>query len=92
MTGADLIVAQWPRNGRETIIVKLGEYQGNAIVDVRTWFDGGDGLKPGRSGITLAVRHLPVLADAMAKALTMALASGTLTSATVTTGDASQDE
>ncbi len=68
----EFIVASWPRNSRETIIVKLGEYQGNAVVDVRTWFDGGDGLRPGRSGITLAVKHLPALATAITKAAALA--------------------
>ena len=73
---SDIIVSTWPRNSRETVIVKLGEYQGNATIDVRTWNDDGDGLKPGRSGITLAVRHLPALADAVGKALATATASG----------------
>lgn len=68
----DIIIAQWPRNARETIMVKLGEYQGNPVFDIRTWYDGGDGLKPGRSGITLALKHLPQMAEAVNKALMLA--------------------
>lgn len=72
----EIIVSTWPRNARETIVVKLAEYQGNSVFDIRTWFDGGDGLRPGRSGITLALKHLPQMAAAMAKALATATASG----------------
>ena len=80
MTGGDIIIASWPRNARETIVVKLGEYQGNPVFDARTWYDSGDGLKPGRSGITLAIKHLPALAEALAKALATAEASGLIAS------------
>jgi hypothetical protein len=69
---AETIIASWPRNGRETIIVKLCEYQGRPICDVRTWFTAEDGLRPSRSGITLSVRHLPQLAEALAKAVQLA--------------------
>ncbi len=58
-------VAEWPRNSRETMRVRLDTYQGNIIVDCRAWYVGDDGtMKPGRSGLTLAVRHLPALASA----------------------------
>ena len=45
------VIAEWPRNSRETIRVSLGEYQGHPTIDVRVWFDPGDGrLRPGKPG------------------------------------------
>ena len=83
---AETLIAEWPKNARETLRVRLDEYQGRAIVDVRTWFDDGGTLRPGRAGLTLAVRHLPELAEALAKALETATASGLIA------GNASQNE
>ncbi len=58
-------VAEWSRNSRETMRVRLDTYQGNVVVDCRAWYLGEDGtMKPGRNGLTLAVRHLPALASA----------------------------
>jgi Transcriptional Coactivator p15 (PC4) len=70
-------IAEWPRNSRETMRVRLDSYQGRAIIDCRAWFVGEDGeLRPGRSGLTLAVRHLPALASAFKLALDEANARG----------------
>jgi len=69
---SETIIASWPRNGRETIIVKLGEYQGKPICDVRTWYRADDGLRPSRSGITLSTKHLGQLAEALARAAEIA--------------------
>jgi hypothetical protein len=33
-----LIVAEWARNGRETIRVSLSTFNGQAVVDIRVWF------------------------------------------------------
>jgi hypothetical protein len=64
-----MILGEWPRNSRETIRVLLSEYNGHHVVDVRVWYPGDDGnLKPGRSGITLGIRHVPRLTEAIAKA------------------------
>lgn len=64
----EIIIASWPKNARETLVVKLGEYGGRPICDVRTWYRADDGLRPSRSGITLSTRHLSQLAEALAKA------------------------
>ena len=73
MTSLPVTVAEWRRNSRETIRVQLDEYQGCATIDVRSWYAADDGeLRPGRSGITLSVRHLPKLADAVGQALAAA--------------------
>jgi Transcriptional Coactivator p15 (PC4) len=72
-----VIVAEWPRNGRETMRVRLDSFQGNATIDVRAWYHGSDGnLFPGKSGLTLGVRHLPALASAFAMALEEARTRG----------------
>jgi hypothetical protein len=65
-----LTVAEWPRNARETIRVRLDRFNGRHTVDVRCWWTDKNGeLKPGRSGITISVRHLPQIAQAFADAL-----------------------
>jgi hypothetical protein len=75
--GNRTVVASWPRNGRETIQVALDRYQGRAVIDLRTWFAAEDGsLRPTRTGITLAVHHLPQLAVALRAALTAARERG----------------
>jgi hypothetical protein len=69
-----IIIAQWPRNSRETIQVKLDQYQGRNTIDCRTWYPGADDdLKPGK-GITLGIAHLPKLAAAVNDALAKAIA------------------
>jgi hypothetical protein len=67
-------------NARETIQVALDRYQDREVVDLRTWLTTEDGsLRPTRTGITLAIRHLPQLAEALAAALTVARERGLLT-------------
>ena len=77
MSGAPIIIASWPKNGRETLQVRLDSFKGQAIVDCRAWYAGADGtLKPGRNGLTIGVRHLAAFADGIGKALATATASG----------------
>ena len=78
MTAA-VVVAEWPRNGRESIRVSISSFNGNPVIDCRTWYaDGLGAMKPGRAGLTLGAKHLPQLADAIAKALAQAKADGML--------------
>ena len=78
--GKPLIIAEWPRNNRETIRVSIDQFNGRDVVDVRSWYTDKSGeLKPGRSGICLSVAHLPELADALNKALAAAHESGLFT-------------
>jgi hypothetical protein len=68
-----IFVAEWDRNSREVVRVALDHYNGRHTINARVWYhDDNDVLKPGKTGIDLAVKHLPALADAMAKALTVA--------------------
>ena len=77
MIGEPIIIASWPKNGRETLQIRLDSFKGQTIVDCRAWYAGADGtLKPGRGGLTIAVRHLAALADGIGKALATAKASG----------------
>jgi hypothetical protein len=64
------LIAAWPKNSREEVRVCLDPYKDTDTVDLRTWWrDGNNELRPGRSGLTLALRHLPRIAEALTKAL-----------------------
>jgi hypothetical protein len=67
-----LAVAEWNRNAREVIRVALDRYEGRHTIKVRVWYRNGDEIKPGKSGLALGVKHLPALAEAVAKALVQA--------------------
>jgi hypothetical protein len=72
-------IAEWPRNSRETLRVRLDRFNGQTIIDCRSWWSDASGeLRPGKSGLTLAVRHLPNLADAISAALAHARTTGLL--------------
>jgi hypothetical protein len=83
---AEIIVAEWAKNQRETLRIRLDTYQGRAIIDCRCWYDDRGTLKPGRAGLTISTRHLPQFAEALAKAAEIAAVSG------LHLGNASQNE
>jgi hypothetical protein len=61
------------RNHAEHIRVDLSEYEGRAIINVRIWQTGSDGIdRPTTKGIAMSVRKLPELAKALANAETKA--------------------
>jgi hypothetical protein len=61
------------------IRVEIGQYMGRPTVGVRIWYrDGTGGLKPSKSGLTLGLYHLPMLADALQNAVLHARARGSL--------------
>jgi Transcriptional Coactivator p15 (PC4) len=63
-----ITVAEWWKNRRgESIRVRLSTYEGRNLADVRTWYTEDGKLKPGK-GFAAEVKHLPRLADAIAKA------------------------
>lgn len=68
-----IVIAEWWKNRRkESIRVRLSEYEGHVLIDVRTWFGGDDGrLKPGK-GFCASIKHLPRLAAELTKALAKA--------------------
>lgn len=69
-------IAQWDRNAREVVRVDLHEFNGRAVVGCRVWYRDGAEIKPGKTGLTLSVKHLPALADALGKALAHAIELG----------------
>jgi hypothetical protein len=71
-----LTVAEWDRNSREIVRVALDQYNGRHAINVRIWYCDDGVVKPSKSGITLAVKHLPVLADTLGKALARAIELG----------------
>jgi hypothetical protein len=73
---AEIIIAEWAKNQRETLRIRLDTFQGRAIIDCRCWYDDGGTLKPGRAGLTISTRHLSQLAEALAKAMEVATSSG----------------
>src|SRR5665213_3517704 len=65
------------RNHTEHVRVELSEYQGRPLINVRIWQTGSDGIdRPTVRGIAMAVRKLPELASALAKAEIKARALG----------------
>jgi hypothetical protein len=63
-----ITVAEWWKNRRgESVRLVLNEYQGRAVFDLRTWYTADGKLKPGK-GFAAEVRHLPRLAQEIAKA------------------------
>lgn len=68
-----ITIAEWWKNRRKELIrVRLSEYEGHVLIDVRTWFSGTDGrLQPGK-GFCSSIKHLPRLTVEIAKALAKA--------------------
>jgi hypothetical protein len=65
-----IIVAEWPRNSRELVRIAIDRFNNRFTIDMRSWWQDTDGtFRPSRRGLTLAVEHLPKLADALDKAL-----------------------
>lgn len=76
---SETTIAEWQKNSRETLRVRLDEYQGQRVICCRAWYADKDGnLRPGGGGLTISVRHLPQLAKALNDALNAAKASGFL--------------
>jgi hypothetical protein len=72
-----IIVAEWPRNSRELVRIALDRFNNRFTIDMRSWWRDTDGsFKPSRSGLTLAVDHLPALASGLAEALERARVLG----------------
>lgn len=68
------IAADWPRSDRERVLIILHD----DVVDLLCFFVGDDHepLRPGRTGITLSLIHLPALAAGLTAALSEARRHG----------------
>jgi hypothetical protein len=60
----------WKNRGRaESVRVELSQYEGRALINVRVWTTGTDGIdRPTSKGVAMGVGRLPELAKALAKA------------------------
>jgi hypothetical protein len=54
-------VAQFAKNSRAVVRIRLDVYRGQPVLDVRVWYPDGSAMKPGRAGITMSLAHLPSL-------------------------------
>jgi hypothetical protein len=71
------IVAEWPRKNGELVRVALDEFNKRFTIDIRCWWRDANGVfKPNRNRLTLAILHLPALANGLADALRRAQALG----------------
>jgi hypothetical protein len=67
------------RHRRETVVLRLREYEGSPLVDLRIFDTGNDGIsRPTKHGVSLSVKRLPALADAFASAYREAVRQGLL--------------
>lgn len=33
-----IIIAQWQRNARDTVVVRIDQFEGNMVIDIRVWW------------------------------------------------------
>lgn len=73
-----ITIAEFQKNGRgEVVRVALETFKGSPLIAIRIWFrDGSGGLRPGKDGLNIAIRHLPALAAGIAAAEARARALG----------------
>jgi hypothetical protein len=76
-SGFPVIIAEWPRNGREIVRIALERFKDRYTIDIRVWWRDPTGIfKPGRDGLKLAISHTPKLAEGFDKARQRAEAFG----------------
>lgn len=72
-----ITVAEFQKNSRDTVRIALEVFKGTPLIAVRVWYrDGSGGLRPGKDGINISIKHLPALADGIAAAAARARALG----------------
>jgi hypothetical protein len=77
-------IAKFWKNRRrvESVHVALSEYEGHALINVRIYATGTDGIdRPTQKGVAMSVRKLPELARALANAESRARELGLLSDA-----------
>jgi hypothetical protein len=75
-----ITIEQWWKNrGGEVVRLELSTYQGQNILNLRTWrANKGDGIMRPGMGFACSTKHLPKLAAVFAKAVDRAKALGLL--------------
>lgn len=72
-----ILIAEWPISRGEIARVSIRSFKGSWLIDLRKWFQTGDGqLRAGPKGISLSVRHLRRISEAMNKAIEVARSRG----------------
>jgi len=74
-------IAKFWKNRRrsESVRITLSEYEGQALINVRVYCTGTDGIdRPTTKGVAMGIRKLPELAAGLAKALDKARDLGLL--------------
>jgi hypothetical protein len=74
-------IAKFWKNRRrnESLHISLSEYEGQALINVRVYTTGADGIdRPTTKGVAMGIRKLPELAAGLAKALDKARDLGLL--------------
>ena len=74
-------IAKFWKNRRrvESLHVSLSEYEGHALINVRIYATGTDGIdRPTTKGVAMSIRKLPELAKALARAEAKAVELGLL--------------
>src|SRR5690348_14367228 len=72
-----LTIIEFKKNRRaESVRVTLKEYEGHDLFDLRTWFNGEDGVSRPGKGFCCSAHHLPTLRKAIGKALEKAIELG----------------
>lgn len=61
----EVLVAEIPKNSRESYRVRLGEFKGHRFVDVRIWFGEADQRKPSGKGVAIRPDALPAVISAL---------------------------
>lgn len=75
-------IATIKKNSREEVRVSLDEFRGHHLVNVRVFYDAGDGeMKPGKQGIAVKVELLPELLSALVAAEMTARQAGLMEAA-----------
>jgi hypothetical protein len=62
------IIAEFMKNSRELIRVRLSEFRGRELIDIRTWYTGEDGeWKPSGKGVAFSSELYNELKEAVEK-------------------------
>jgi len=61
------VIATLPKNSHEDLVVALDEFRGNRLLDLRLFaqMDGADEKAPTKRGISINIRKLPALIEAL---------------------------
>ncbi len=72
-----ILISEWPIKRGEIARVSIKKYKGTWLLDIRKFFEIGDGgFNPSSKGIALSIRHLNRINAAVADALAVARQRG----------------